>query len=272
MRRVDSLLGPAGIKKTKAPPLLRAVFVNSLRGFRRRGFDPESSTLLLGQGFALDYAKRTVFYPLDAPRRIDVAERQRPHPLLARTLLFSLSLLAERYGPETASSGGVFALYLHASAVACRKGVLLFCGESTFGKSTISGKLLTGFPKLEDDQTFVLLSGGNSGKSQPQTVVFGSPLRRQKDFRSPRALNSPTLPVAALFWLQKSPRMTVSPLAPSDAATQNVSLTIHWNEPAAVMNRLKMLKQLVTAVPCYTLEFYKQRQPLVDLLRSHDLC
>jgi len=265
-RLLRAMLGTLAARPTKAEPALRVEFIANVRGLRRKGFHPESTTLLLGHGFGLDYKNRLAYVARDAPRTIDVAENQPPHFLLPRTVLFCLALLSEMEGSGSLAKSGS-ALYMHASSVLTRKGALLFCGDSTFGKSTISGKVLTAFPKLEDDAAIILLSAKEG--AIPRIALFGGPLQATSGFRANSKLRASTHPVAGLFWLKKSQRMALQKMDSAEALSLNMSLMFHWNHPPAVINRLRLLKRVVTSVPCNRLEFFREAVPLIRLLREH---
>jgi len=253
-------LSEAHIENTRNPPLLTVQCVPHLRGFRRKGFHPLSPYQLLGDGFALDYVRRTTYYPLSATPLSHVSDNQRGHPLFARALLYSLSLLHEM---DSLKSGSTPLVYIHASAVATKKGALIFCGESTFGKSTISGKLLKGFAKLEDDQAILLLG------PKPKIIVFSPSLRAPKA-RLPRGENSPrTLPIAGIFWLKKSPLFAIEPMNRALFASRIMMPMVNWSQPRAVANRLAMLRELLRTVPCAELSFARQSGPLVQLLTEN---
>jgi len=249
-----SRLGAVGVKAGRGNAALFVQFVSSLRGFREKGFQETSSRLLLGDRFALDYSQRIMYFPLRASIRTGNSTRQGQHFLLPRAVFFSLSLLYEMNASIPASIAG---LYLHASAVETRKGALVFCGESTFGKSTISEKLLTPFPKLEDDQTLIRMRATPCG-TKPEVLIFRKSNRRLKD----------AVPLAGIFWLKKSPLFAIEPMDRATFASKIFSPMVNWTEPQAVIRRLKLLRALLDAVPCAELSFAKESAPLIKLLRD----
>lgn len=256
---VRARLGHIGVKKGRGKAALFVQFVSSLRGFQEKGFQETSSRLLLGDRFALDYSRRIMYFPLRASIRTGDSARQGQHFLLPRAIFFSLSLL---YEMNTSIPTSVAGLYLHASAVETRKGALVFCGESTFGKSTISEKLLTPFPKLEDDQVLIRMSTSARG-TKPEVLVFGKGLRRLRNRRVKDAI-----PIAGIFWLKKSPDFAIESMDRATFASKIFSPMINWTEPQAVIRRLKALRTLLDAVPCAELSFAKESAPLIKLLRD----
>lgn len=259
-RELLKRLGTTGISAARGAPVLSVQFVPSLRGFRLRGFNEASTQRLLGDGFALDYEHGIVYCPLSARVRVDVAERQAEHYLLSRAIVFSLALLQEA-NRRMAVQGAI--LYLHASAVAAPKGALIFCGESTFGKSTISGKLLAPYAKLEDDQTLIRL-----GRRQADVLVF-CPRLRATHAHLPRGGSRPaTLPAAGLFWLKKSRSFSIRLMDRAEAASLLFAPMVNWSQPSAVANRLAMIRALVNAVPCAELSFAKESGPLIQFLKK----
>ncbi|HEY3324451.1 MAG TPA: hypothetical protein VGP72_28630 [Planctomycetota bacterium] len=192
----------------------------------------------------MDYRARVLYYPCRAPLSLRIAPGQGKHPLLARAILLALSLLGESGGVQSTAR----VLSLHASAVMTPRGALLFCGRSTFGKSTISGRLLQRFRKLEDDQAFLLL-GKNARLAD---FAAGKPAR-----------------IAGLFWLKKSKRFCIEPMPSAEAASLLLSPMVHSTVPSVVAARLKLLSTLLQQVPCCRLEFRKESAPLLKLLRAH---
>lgn len=262
IRRRDLLsrLGRSQLQTSTRQPRLTVEFVSSLYGFKKRGFDTESNKLLLGDGFALDYVRRTLFYPLTARVRVEISAREKAHFLLARTIAFAFSLLHE-FEPRKRSEAAI--LYLHASTVVTPKGALVFCGESTFGKSTISEKLLTPFPKLEDDQTMIRLTG-SSQNPRPKVLVFGPALRTATK-REPDAVR-----IAGIFWLKKSPCFAIQSMDRAVFASKIFAPMIQWSRPRAVARRLELLRALLANVPCAELSFARESGPLISLLKTHN--
>jgi hypothetical protein len=239
--------------------------------------DADSRRLLQGDGFALDLRRRILYYPLTAPKTIHVPCRRRAapplprpsrvaeHSLLARTTAFALTLLAESNGP--ASVGRCQApLYLHASAVAGRYGALVFCGHSTFGKSTIARLLSPDCRQLEDDQAIILAGPtGRRAAAPPRLLTFGGPAPQ----RGGAPAVSQTLPVGGLFWLEKADSFSLAPMASAEAAALLLAPILSNRQPAALKHRLCMLHALLAAMPCQRLSFRRERGPLRALLREH---
>lgn len=241
---------------TRARPALTVRLVESLDGFQKAGYRKRGRPLLLGDGFALDYERRALHVAMTGERHV-TPTRSAPHNLLARTVLFALAMLAESGGARAVarrSSRGQAPLHLHASAVAGPRGALVFCGKSTFGKSTISGKLLADYAQVEDDQAIVLV-----GKGQPRLALFGKPESRRAPW---------TLPVAGLFWLKKAREFRIETMDQAEAASLLLSPLLDWKDAAIVSNRLRMLRALLTAMPCRRLSFRKEAGRLVEMLKE----
>jgi hypothetical protein len=257
-RELLARLGKLPQPKSRGAPELTIEFVPSLRGFRKRGFSESSPERILGVGFALDCPLRTLYYPLDARLRYDVSERQGSHYLLARTIALSIALLNES---DEKSMSRRAILYLHASAVATSRGALLFCGESTFGKSTISEKLLTPFLKLEDDQVFIRLAP-KARRSNPEVLIFPRS-------RIASRLKRDSVPVAGIFWLKKSPLFAIEPMDRSIMASKIIQPIINWPHPLAAVRRLGLLRALLAHVRCGELSFARESKPLIAMLKAH---
>ncbi len=245
-------------------PVLTFKFVPTLRQFEKQGFKEDSPVRLLAIGFAYDFQRKTVYYRRRAKIYREVVDGQSAHYLLERAVAFCIALQSELYG-HLPLPGNV--LYLHASVIATSKGALVFCGQSTFGKSTISGKLLKGYAKIEDDQALVRMSVKNNWR--PEVIVF-SPRLRAKRKRLYCGCSTPrVLPIAAIFWLKKSPHFEIKPMKSADFASLIYAPMHYWRQPRAVANRLAMLRKLVSTVPCAELSFAKQSKPLIGMLKKH---
>lgn len=218
---------------------------------------------LAGDGFMLDMRRRRLYYPLSAPHTMVVGAKRVAHNLLARTIVFALALLAENnpdspYPPlarggkqRLCSRHGWTTVYLHASAVRGPRGALVFCGRSTFGKTTIAGTLLRAWPQLEDDLAMALVRP----ETKPRLALF-------EEGRGGRR----TLRIAGLFWLEKARVCRLEPLAAAEAAALLVEPVVSGGQ-TAIRNRLRALRALVAGMRCLRLRFRKESGPLRALLR-----
>ena len=216
-KRVRALRGGHGIQTARGKPVLTVELVANADVYEIGGplYDPR---LLLGLGFALDYELRRLLYPENSPLLQKMKNLGMQNPL-TRTIIFAIALLAEHNGVASLnerSPAAPAALYLHASSVLTPKGALVFCGACTFGKTTISTKLLKKFPLLEDDQVTILIAPPAKGRSKksavPQVVVFGD---ARKGRKAPLAMVA--APLAGIFALKKSGENAVEKMDQAEA-------------------------------------------------------
>ncbi|HLX64026.1 MAG TPA: hypothetical protein VKX17_22330 [Planctomycetota bacterium] len=263
---VKQLAGTHGPAPSRGDPVLFVNLVDDANDYEEGGryHTPE---LLLGEGFALSYAQKTMYWPRRAPRVMHMKNLGDQNPFV-RTVIFSIALLAEHNGLETvarAPSNLQAPLYLHASAVLTPKGALVFCGECTFGKTTISTKLLKDFPLLEDDQVTILVSPPGTAparKRHPRVIVFGDARKNSKP------LKITTAPLAGIFWLKKDPENTFEKMDQAEAAAQMLNPMVNWKNPVAIKQRLRLFKALFETVPCRRLAFKKESAALVEFLKA----
>lgn len=204
--------------------------------------------VLHGRGFVLDFDARRLLLPPPENKNIWM-----------RTVLLGLGLLAEHHGPECVVSRGskrLAPIPLHSSSVKTAKGALVFCGHSTFGKTTISTKLLDHLPLLGEDLNYALV-GPFGVRSKPKAYIAEATDKR--------------VPVRALFWLRKSLTCEIQPMAQSSAAAGMVHPIFGLQRPENARHRLAMLRRLLEAVSCQELSFRKEKASLRKLLRQHDL-
>lgn len=269
-RKIARMLGTHAVKKTTAKPVARVLFVKDMNSYEHGGpdFRPE---ILLGEGFALDYESRTIFYPAGASHTQIIKNLGAQNPL-TRTIIFSIALLAEHNGLESVaceSSLGQAPLYLHASSILTPRGALVFCGECTFGKTTISTQLLKDFPLLEDDQVTVLASPPEGAPMlPPRVVVFGDSRPKKTPSKTFPALDTGTAPLAGIFWLKKDPENAIEPIEQAEAAALMLNPMSNWQHPPAISHRLKLFRSVFQSVPCRRLAFKKESAPLVEFLKK----
>jgi hypothetical protein len=267
-RELKERLGTHGISKPRAEAVLSVLLVKDDATYEWGG-PLHSSELLLGEGFALNYAERTLYWPRTAPRRMHMKNLGDQNPL-TRTIVFSIALLAEHNGLETVAqktSQFQAPLYLHASSILTPKGALVFCGECTFGKTTISTKLLNEYPLLEDDQVTILLTPPGTATARerqtaPRVVVFGD--SRKKNAKK---LKITTAPLRGIFWLKKDLENAFEKIDQAEAAALMLNPMVNWQNAFAIKQRLRLFKALFSAVPCRRLAFKKESAALVEFLK-----
>ncbi len=259
---LKALTGTHGIEAAAAEPVATVLLVDDMDAYEVGGalHDPD---LLLGEGFALNYASRTIYYPRAAPRTMHMKNLGDQNPFV-RTVVFCIGLLAEYNGLESvARKASQFQtpLYLHASSVLTPKGALVFCGECTFGKTTISTRLLKDYPLLEDDQVTILVSApGVKKPAAPRVVAFGDSRRK------PSELSIAHAPLAGIFWLKKDPENAFEKIDQAEAAALMLNPMVNAEYGTAIQNRLRLFKALFETVPCRRLAFKKESAPLVEFL------
>lgn len=246
------------------PPVLNVILTKNMPAHEERA-RRYRSRMLLGEDFVLDYPSQTLWFPASKRKAIMEIKNAGPQRIFDRTILFCIALLAERLGPAvvaTPSTRHVLPLYLHASAVATACGALVFCGRSTFGKSTISGEILGPiFPQLDDDQVTMHIGMLNKKKRAPRVLYFG----RRRELSTAGS----ELPLAGLFWLQKSAEFKIEEMDQAEAASLMLSPLVNRRRPIAILNRLRIIRALLTKMPCRRLYFAKEQAPLVELLRAN---
>ncbi|MCW8133999.1 MAG: hypothetical protein KIS92_26875 [Planctomycetota bacterium] len=213
-----------------------------------RAASPRGERAIQGVGFVLDLSARRLYL---APPASALA--------CTKTLLLALGILAEHYGPERVAargSNGLAPLPLHASSVKTPRGALVFCGHSTFGKTTISTKLLARLPLLGEDLVYALV--GPFGARSKAKAFIAAPGRK-------------LVPLRGLFWLRKSPECALRPLPSSAAAAGMIHPIFGMQRPENARHRLAMLRRLLEAAPCRELYFRKERASLCRLLKQHGL-
>ena len=259
-RELTALLGAHGVSPSAATPEISVLFVDDADDFEKGGIW-HTPDLLLGEGFALNYQTRTILYPRRAERSMDMKNLGAQNPF-ARTVVFCVSLLAEVNGLESVvckASKFQAPLYLHASSVLTPKGAMVFCGECTFGKTTISTKLLKDYPLLEDDQVTILISPATAKKTAvPRVVSFGD----ARKLSAPLAATEPKL--AGIFWLKKDPENALERMDQAEAAALMLNPMVNWKSGPAIKHRLQLFRALFDAVPCRRLAFKKESAPLVE--------
>ncbi len=260
---LKALLGTHAIEPSTRPPVITAQLIDDANDFEEGGslYTPE---LMLGDGFALNYETRTIYFPRHSPRLLHMKNLGDQNPF-TRTVIFCIAILAEHNGLETVARKETkfqAPLYLHASSVLTPKGALVFCGECTFGKTTISTKLLKEFPLLEDDQVTILISTGEKKSVAPRVICFGDSRKNAKPIKDT------IVPLKGIFWLKKDPENAIEKMEQAEAAALMLGPMVDWKNPVAIKQRLRLFKALFEAVPCQRLAFKKESAPLVEFLRA----
>lgn len=247
----------ASRKATKRRPALTVVITAD----SSKANTADTGIALRGTTFVLDLKKKVLF--LEPPRT---------EQAWARTVVFVLGLLAEHHGPNSVAR--VHArhwapLLLHSSAVRVRNGALVFCGHSTFGKTTIATKLLRNYPLINEDLNILLVGpyGGSPRKGATHILVDRTPrsLQSRSRWREEQAL-----PVRGLFWLKKSSGFKLEPMGFAEAVSNMLPPLFGLWRPENAKHRLSMLRALLNSTACVRLYFRKTRSPLVRLLEQHD--
>lgn len=258
-----ALAGPRAKQQAPAQPLLHVRF--------ERKVPPAGPGMLNGVGFRIDFENREIVCA--QPRKPGAQARDD----WARAALTSLTLFVQQHGPAAAAAGnaagGQVPLYLHASAVATKRGALVFCGHSTFGKSTIATKLLRGLPLIEFDVVTVLVSPGNRRvRAVPPRVLFMERYLRRGFGAAAGARPRPwALPLGGLFWLSKAPYCGLSALPAAQAALGMLEPILGLDAARAGQHRLSLLRELLEAAPCRELSFPKDAPAVRRFLRAEGL-
>ena len=229
----------------------------------------EPRGVIRGEGFAV------------SPDSMDMCCRLRGTSLRARRLdfvrkvAFAMGLLLERRGAWPGRPRWRL-IILHASGISGERGALLFCGHSTFGKSTISSLLARRYRKFADDLAYVWCEATVKGTFLepkaldleryvgccfPDGTADGG--RRQGDL--PAHESEWAAPLTGLFWLKKSKGFRLSPMTPAESIVS--LLPPLCPDAEGNLNRMRFLKGLVRQVPLQRLEFRKEARPLEDFLR-----
>jgi hypothetical protein len=136
-------------------------------------------------------------------------------------------------------------LLIHASAVVGSRGALVFLGQSTAGKSTISRWLLRAFPLIHEE-TVMFDRDGPRGRPR----VLGSRL-----FEPDRKPATPDrVPVAGLFILRKAPACALTPVPPARVLRLVVAGRVE-NIEADLAHEIRLASSVAEQVPCFLLDF-----------------
>lgn len=255
-----ALAGPRAKQNAPAKPLLNVRFEPTV--------PPAGPKMLPGDGFRIDFENREIVCA--QPRTIGAKARED----WARAALTALTLFTQQDGPRAAActgAGGQVPLYLHASAVATPRGALVFCGHSTFGKSTIATKLLRGLPLIEFDVVTVLVSPGGKRARAPRVLFMERYLRRGFGTGAGSRTGPWALPLRGLFWLRKAPYCALSALPDAAAALGMLEPILAIDAARAGQHRLTLLRALLESVPCRELAFPKDRAAVRRFLRTEGL-
>ncbi len=153
------------------------------------------------------------------------------------------------------SRGG---LLCHAAGACFGGKGYVFTGLSGSGKSTLSTLLLSrpGWSVLSDERVAI------RGKEAPFRV-FGTPWAGDAGLASATGCD-----LAAIFFLRHGEEDRLEPLARSEALLRFLSLlTISWYDPDRMPEQLRVVEQMVSALPCYELSF-RPSPDVVEILTS----
>ena len=144
-------------------------------------------------------------------------------------------------------------LILHSSSVAGPEGALVFSGVSGAGKSTISTMLAEhcGALKLADELLFVSKSGVSKSGSRWHVTVA--------PFKGSEGLpHGESRELASVNFLVQAPEHHRKPIAPATAMNELCRHVVTYaRAPKTSAKILGLVADLVSAVPCYELEFSK---------------
>jgi hypothetical protein len=258
-------LGPPPWARPREEPILTLKWRDLEPTRHRRPPDRAAAEWLEGAGFALDFARREMHLDYPACGRPMVPFPANARRGLGRYAVFGASLLAEDRGPRAvarAALGWQVPLCLHASAVLGPQGALVFCGHSTFGKSTIAKRLLGRYPLLGEDAV-TLLVGPTRRPAAPRVICF-----QRWPGRAAAGTTRPWfVPLRGVFWLRKAPEFGLEQLSTGEAAAHLLHPIFTHDFARATRHRLSLLHALLAAAPCRRLSFRKERTPLVAFLK-----
>ena len=197
---------------------------------------------------------RSFFF--DDPVRIDLKNRKITHFDSNDTTspVFNDRLIAYAYSQALASETGIL---LHAAAVVNNRRAFLFLGRSGDGKSTAAA--LSRKHKVIGDDVIALRKSGSSYYVFPtmwKQMLFA------KDAQRARAK------VAALFFIQKSDRVSFKPLPPEEAFKRLLYSHIHfitYTQRPLLDNIFLTASGLVRDIPAYNMEFTRDGDFWPDL-------
>jgi hypothetical protein len=158
-------------------------------------------------------------------------------------------------------------LRLHASGILGPRGALIFCGYSTYGKSTIAGLLSRRYARFGDD-VVVLLCERTSRRGKPRIrAIFFERYAGAKSGRPGKRTHGPwALPVAGVFWLRKGRTCGLKRMGGAQALAS--ILPPIARTPWGTAHKIAWLKCLLEETPCRELRFAKDREGLVRFLRK----
>lgn len=137
-------------------------------------------------------------------------------------------------------------LMMHSSCVVEEGKAYLFAGQSGAGKSTVA-KLSAPRPLLSDEATLVKIDGG-------EATVYHSPFRSELQ----SSYDGGVCPLAGIHILVQSLQVERLPVTHSEGFAQLMDKVFFWAHDARdTGNVLRLLRDLVQAVPVYKLYFQK---------------
>jgi hypothetical protein len=148
---------------------------------------------------------------------------------------------------------GYKSLLTHASAVAKDRLGYMFLGPSESGKATVASLPFDGKTLLHDDVVTLHVDGEN-------IYIQGSPFHTRLSVVDTELM----VPLVMIFFLERSKRLSIQPLRPSDAymlMLKQILLPLSFDPIALQMDYARMntiwdlVKRLVNTIPAYMMEF-----------------
>lgn len=185
-------------------------------------------------------------------RRFDVARvksvRDVPAEQTMESALRILPRLAIMHHLLESSTG----LMVHAAGALIAGRMHLFLGQSETGKTTLSTLFLEhGGGEVVNDERLLLTRAGDA----PAWTAWGTPW--PGELRIARNRHGP---LGGLFFLEKSERTTIVPLAPREAMMRLIPLlSIPWYDETLISRAFDLCERLVNEMPAQVLHFRPDR-------------
>jgi hypothetical protein len=152
---------------------------------------------------------------------------------------------------------------VHSAGFRLGERALFAAGVSGAGKTTLSRIVRAAAPELEGLSDDRIIAARRDGA----WTAWGSPWAGEG-----RIASGGSAPLAAVLVLDQATKERLIRLSPRDALARLLpSVAISWYDPEIADLGLALLEQLVTEVPCYSLEFRpvpRAAEPVVELLRG----
>jgi len=198
-------------------------------------------------------------------RRLDYLLNSRV-PLAKRRLAF-VRTVALAFSIAAPARSRRYILATHASGVMGKNGALVFCGYSTYGKSTVARLLTPRCPVLGDD-TIMFLCEQKPRAKRPRIRAISFE-RYVKDLFGVKGKENDkawTFPVAGIFWLHKCKTFSLETM---DRAEAMASILPPIGQTSVETgHKVLWLKKLLNQSPCKRLRFAKNRTRLIRFLEA----